>query len=57
MEIDFKRRIKLRRHQKAGEQKENPERSEDESFPQLVVMFKVVILRMVMFKVAMLNWW
>ena len=32
MEIDFKRRIKLRRHQKAGEQKENPERSEDESF-------------------------
>ena len=32
MEIDFKRRIKLRRHQKAGEQKENPERSDDESF-------------------------
>ena len=26
MEIDFKRRIKLRQHQKAGEQEENPER-------------------------------
>ena len=68
MEIDFKMRIKLRQHQKAGEQEENPERFVHQMLkafyvdPQLVgmfkmVMFKLVILKVVMLKMVMFNWW
>ena len=73
MEIDFKMRIKLRQHQKAGEQEENPERFVHQMLKALYVDPQggdvqdgdvqggdgqlVVILNMVLLKTVILNWW